>query len=843
MAEHVYDPTAVEKKWQRTWDENKTNEIDLKAAKNPYYVLMMFPYPSAEGLHVGNVYAFTGADIYARHRRLRGYDVFEPIGYDAFGIHSENFAMKVNRHPSELIPSNVRNFEKQLRMMGFMFDWRRTVDTTLPEYYKWTQWVFLQLYKAGYAYRDVKEVNFCPACGTVIADEQVNADGTCERHHDTMVERRKLPCWFFRTTAFADQLSKNHEWIDWSERTRIDQLEWLGRSEGAEVDFKVAGHDEKIRVFTTRPDTLFGATFMVLAVDHPLVATITTAGQRSAIDAYKEGLTKDPDAPADAPLGKTGAFTGAYAINPTTELEIPIYVSDYVLMGYGTGAIMAVPAHDERDFEFARTFKLPIQAVIDPDEKALADYKPEGLITAPDPTSMRDDILRGELCWSGAGVAINSANEEVSINGLGVTEAKSRITSWLVARKLGHAKTTFRLRDWGISRQRYWGPPIPIIYDEEGNAHAVPEDQLPVELPPLTDFRPKGDGRGPLATATDWVNVTLPDGRPGRRETDVMDNFLDSAWYYLRYVSTDRKDVPYDPAMIAKWLPVDMYIGGNEHAKLHLMYTRFICMALTAAGALKMGKRDDMKDSSEPFRHFKAHGLIIKDGAKMSKSKGNIVNPDAYVEQWGADTLRLYLMFLGPYQQGGDFRDKDIQGMRRFLNRLHQWYFDAAQPVVPDEELPKPLRVKTHQTIKKVRNDIDSLNYNTAISACMELLNEARAAEATSNFIKESLILCLAPLAPHFAEEVWQGALGKKEGIWTSGRFPEFIEALTKLDEVEIALQHNGKIRGKAVVPRETAQADLERIALADEGMIKSMAGAAPKKIIVVPGRLVNVIA
>lgn len=866
MSEHVYDHTVVEQKWQKYWTDHRTNEIDLAAAKKPFYMLMMFPYPSAEGLHVGNVYAFTGADVYGRHKRLLGYDVFEPIGYDAFGIHSENFAMKVNRHPSELIPANVKNFERQLRDMGFMFDWRRTVDTTSPDYYKWTQWVFLQLYKAGFAYRDTKEVNFCPKCGTVISDEQVNTDGTCERHGDTMVERRMMPCWFFKITAFADRLATNHEWLDWSEKTRLAQLNWIGRSEGAEVDFKVAGHDATIRVFTTRPDTLFGATYMVLAPEHPLVDQIASSNASYAIAAYRsklEGQTTEQRTSADKE--KTGVNIGAFAINPVNGKEIPVLISDYVLMGYGTGAIMAVPAHDERDFEFAKVMKLPVVAVIDPGldplripeadlQAAIGKLKdvnldvPADRVAAIRQTAENEaqashrEILEGRRCWSGEGVAINSANHEVSLNGLGVVEAKRAIIAWLGKKGIGHAKSTYRLRDWGISRQRYWGPPIPIIYDMQGNPHPVPESQLPVMLPPLQDFRPKGDGRGPLAGVTEWVNTKLPDGSPGRRETDVSDTFLDSAWYFLRYISTDNGKKAYDPELIKKWLPVDFYLGGNEHAVLHLLYTRFICMALAEAGVLNMGQRSEMKDFTEPFVKFRAHGLLIKDGAKMSKSKGNIVNPDEYVTSLGADTLRLYLLFLGPYLQGGDFRDKDIQGMRRFLNRLHHWYFEAEQAIVPDEDLPKELRVKTHQTIKKVHEDIEALSYNTGISAIMELHNAAKAADVTSEFVKEAIILCLAPYTPHFAEEIWTGALGKKGSIFTTGIYPQYDEALTKLDEVEIVLQHNGKIRDKVVVPREATADQLEKIALANDKIVAALGGKAPKKVVAVPGRLVNVI-
>ncbi len=847
MSEHVYDPVVVERKWQAWWDTHRTNAVDLAAARNPFYVLMMFPYPSAEGLHVGNVYAFTGADVYGRHRRLRGYDVFQPIGFDAFGIHSENFAMKINRHPAELIPANVANFTNQLRMMGLMFDWERTVDTTSPEYYKWTQWVFLQLYKAGLAYRDEKEVNFCPDCGTVISDEQVNTDGTCERHGGTMVQRRRMPCWFFRITEFAERLSNNHEWIDWSEKTKLAQLNWIGRSEGAEVDFQVQGRPEKIRVYTTRPDTLFGATYMVLAPDHPLVDAIASPEKQDEISAYRRGAGVSPA--EGVPKEKTGVPTGAFAINPLTGNPIPVYIADYVLMGYGTGAIMAVPSGDHRDFEFAAKYGLPVIPIIDPEiEKGKAEdttgiADAAELMKTPDGRSIvRQAILDGRACWSGDGRAINSANAELDLNGKPVAEAKRLATEWLAAKGLGEFKTTFRLRDWGISRQRYWGPPIPIVYDEQGNPHAVPEDQLPVLLPETKDFRPKGDGRGPLAAIPEWVNTTLPDGRPGRRETDVMDNFLDSAWYYLRYVSTGDDKQAYDPDLIAKWLPVDIYIGGNEHAVLHLLYTRFICMALEKAGALKMGPRADARDTAEPFTKFRAHGLLIKEGSKMSKSKGNVVNPDIYVEKWGADTVRLYLMFLGPYQQGGDFRDDDIVGMRRFLNRLHAWYFDGGQPIVADGELAKELRVKTHQTIKKVRDDIDSLSYNTAISAVMELHNAAKAAPATSEFIREAVIACIAPFAPHFAEEVWQVALRKPGSFWATARYPEFDESMTKLDEVEIVVQINGKVREKLLVPRTADAATLEKLALASEKIQKELDGRAPKKVIAVPGRLVNLI-
>lgn len=845
MSEVGYDPKAVEERWQAWWEEHGTNRVDLHAATNPYYVLMMFPYPSAEGLHVGNVFAFTGADIQGRYRRLRGHQVFEPIGFDAFGIHSENFAMKVNRHPAELIPSNIANFTRQLTMMGFMFDWNKTVDTTSPEYYKWTQWVFLQLYKAGLAYRDTKEVNYCPDCGTVISDEQV-IDGKCERHPGTLVQRRMLPCWFFRITEFADRLDKNLEWIDWSERTKLAQKGWIGRSTGAEVNFAVAGHDEKITVFTTRPDTLFGATFMVLAPDHPLVDVISAPGQRAAVAEYRAAMKKAVPTEENDKT-KTGVFTGAHAINPTTGTEIPIWIADYVLMGYGTGAIMAVPSGDHRDFEFAQKFGIPVEGIIDPD--FAAGMKEDFLSTLveldlADENSVKiagNHVRSGRAAWSGPGKAINSANTEVDLNGLTVDAAKPRMCAWLESKGIGKAKDTFRLRDWGISRQRYWGPPIPIIYDEAGNAHPVPEDQLPVELPPLLDFRPKGDGRGPLANCPDWMAATLPDGTPGRRETDVMDNFLDSAWYYLRYLSAHDDKQAYDPELVKRWLPVDMYIGGNEHAVLHLLYTRFICMGLEKAGVLTMGKREGMQDHAEPFHKFRAHGLLVREGSKMSKSKGNVVNPDALAAEHGADTLRMYLMFLGPYLQGGDFRDRDIMGIRRFLSRVHAWYSDTAQQVAADSDLPNSVIVKLHQTIRKVGSDIENLSYNTAISALMELHNEAKTSATVSKFLRESFVIMLAPFAPHLAEEIWQMNLGHKTSVFDA-KWPEFDPALTVEDTVELAVQVNSKVRSRIVVAREADEVAVRAAAMNDLTIAEQISGKEIVRVVVVPGRLVNVI-
>ncbi|MFL5533815.1 MAG: class I tRNA ligase family protein, partial [Gemmatimonadales bacterium] len=679
-----YQPDMVEAKWQARWAERHINEPYLDRAARPFYNLMMFPYPSAEGLHVGNMFAFTGADTYGRFKRLQGYDVFEPIGYDAFGIHSENYAIAQGINPGKLIPKNIANFRRQLRRIGGMFDWRHELSTTDPEYYKWTQWIFLQLFKAGKAYKKAAAVNWCPKDKTVLANEQV-INGHCERC-DSIVEQRFLEQWFFRITDYADRLLANLDdksKMDWSESTVLAQKNWLGRSEGAEIVFAGANavtpspsaalrtgsakgpkpgavadvtptlSEEKgrrpksavpeIRVFTTRPDTIFGATFMVLAPEHPLVDAFTTADHRAEVDAYRKMVAaKDLVSRKVGEREKTGVFTGGYAINPATGQPIPVWIADYVLLEYGTGAIMAVPGHDDRDFEFAKRYRLEVVRVVCHPERS------EGAET-PLETAFTDNEK---------GVLVNSGQ----FDGLQVPEAKRAITAWLAERGAGKAVVNYRLHDWTISRQRYWGPPIPIIYCDEHGAVPVPEKDLPVELPIIEDFKPDDTGISPLARHEEWYYVPCPVcGKRARRETDVSDTFLDSAWYHLRYPSTEFDDRPFDPARTRKWLPVDSYIGGNEHAVLHLLYSRFITMVLHDLGQL---------DFEEPFRKFRAHGLIVKDGAKMSKSRGNVVIPDEYIAQWGADTFRMYLMFLGPFQEGGDFRDEGISGPRRFLEKV-----------------------------------------------------------------------------------------------------------------------------------------------------------------------------
>jgi leucyl-tRNA synthetase len=804
----AYDPTAIEQKWQRIWQQRGTNHTDLQRAQRPFYALMMFPYPSAEGLHVGNLFAFTGNDIYGRFQRLMGHNVFEPLGYDAFGIHSENYALKVGVHPMELIPRNIENFQRQLESAGLMVDWRYRLATTDPPYYKWTQWLFLKLYEQGLAYRKKAAVNWCPSCKTVLANEQVVSGGFCERC-GTEVEQRLLEQWFFRISDYAPRLLDNLDHIDWSETTKTAQRNWIGRSEGAELKFetrKVSGEACEIRVFTTRPDTIYGATYMVLAPEHPLVESLTTAQEKKKVDAYRERTTKQDLVARKTSTDKTGVFIGSYAINPATEKEIPIWISDYVLMEYGTGAIMGVPGHDQRDFDFASKFDLPIVRVVC-GEREDAN------------TPLHEAFVECE-----SGTLVNSG----IFDGFRVEAAKKAIVEFLA--KAGSAKpvVNYRLHDWCISRQRYWGPPIPIIYCEDCGTVPVPEKDLPVLLPFIEDFKPDDSGVSPLARHEEWYRVACPKcGKTGRRETDVSDNFLDNSWYFLRYPSVGNDEVPFEKSVTKKWLPVTSYIGGNEHAVLHLLYSRFLTMVLHDAGHL---------DFEEPFTRFRAHGHIIREGAKMSKTQGNIVNPDEYIEKWGADAFRTYLMFLGPYEQGGDFRDASISGSRRFLDRL----FASVQSMTADGEPDHEVMRKLHQTIRKVSEDIPRLSYNTAIAAMMEYINVLRRGERTPHRDEVlPLITLVSPFAPHIAEELWEQNGGK--GSIFDSAWPSFDPALAADDMIELVVQVNGKVRSRVTVPRDIEEKEALVAALEDSAVAKFVTGA-PKKVIFVPGRLINVV-
>jgi leucyl-tRNA synthetase len=803
-----YDPAAVEAKWQGRWIERGTNTLDLPGAARPFYNLMMFPYPSAEGLHVGNVFAFVGADIFGRYRRLRGDDVFEPIGFDAFGIHSENYALKVNTHPAQLIPRNIQRFREQLTRIGLMVNWDHEVSTTDPAYYKWTQWIFLQLLRAGLAYRKKAPVNWCPECKTVLANEQV-IDGFCERHPDTAVTQRVLEQWFFAITRFAQRLLDNLDRVDWSDSTRTLQRNWIGRSEGAELVFPTPVGDA-ITVFTTRPDTVFGATYVVLAPEHPLVDRLTAAEQRPHVNAYRRRVQRmDIVSRRVGSKDKTGVFTGAYARNPATGRAVPIWIADYVLMEYGTGAIMAVPAHDERDHEFATKFGLPITQVV----------QAAGGAT-------------GELPYTGwDGTLMNSGR----FDGMPCADAVGAVTRWLEEQRLATGQVQYRLHDWCISRQRYWGPPIPIIYCERCGIVPVPERDLPVLLPEIEDYRPDESGVSPLARHEEWYRVPCPQcGGAARRETDVSDTFLDSAWYFLRYPSTGFADRPFDPALTERWLPVDSYIGGNEHAVLHLMYARFVTMVLHDLGHVAF---------DEPFPRFRAHGTIVKDGAKMSKSRGNVVVPDEYVARWGADTLRLYLMFLGPYQEGGDFRDQGIVGQRRFLERV----FELVHAAAPGAAQPAGALRKLHQTVRGVTDDLADLRYNTAIAKLMEYVNllkkerqEAQGMEGVAQELVEPLVLMVAPFAPHFAEECWE-RLGHAESVFAM-RWPPYDPALAADEQVELVVQVNGKVRSRVFAPAGLPEAEAVSLARADETVRKFIDGKKIRKAIYVRDRLVNLV-
>ena len=800
----AYDPAAVESTWQQRWADRGTNSPDLRHGADPYYQLMMFPYPSAEGLHIGNLFAFTGADVHGRFQRLQGRTVFEPIGFDSFGIHSENFAIKVGAHPATLTPRNVENFRRQLHRAGLMVDWQKEVVTSDPSYYRWTQWLFLQLYKRGLAYKKAAAVNWCPSCKTVLANEQVK-DGHCERC-ESLVEQRLLEQWFFRTSQYAPRLLDNIATLDWSETTRQAQRNWIGRSEGAHVTFRVANaHD--VTVFTTRPDTIFGATWVVLAPEHPLVHEITTLTQRAVVNAYLE-RTKTQDVVArKVNKEKTGVDTGAVAINPATGQPIPVWVADYVLMEYGTGAVMGVPGHDERDFEFAQKFALPIVRVV-----AGADDDAGAPLAAAYASKSDADLL------------VNSGH----FSGLTVPHAKQAVVAWLEERSSAKPVVNYRLNDWCISRQRYWGPPIPIIYCDTCGPVPVPEDQLPVVLPLIDDFRPDDSGISPLARHDEWYRVPCPQcGVMSRRETDVSDTFLDSAWYFLRYPSADRADVPFDAALTKKWLPVTTYIGGNEHAVLHLLYSRFITMVLKDAGLI---------DFEEPFTRFRAHGMIIREGAKMSKSKGNVVNPDDLIDRWGADSFRTYLMFLGPYEEGGDYRDSGITGVRRFLDRIWTSVHESVATGTVDATVIR----KLHATIRKVTEDIPALGYNTAVAAMMEYVNVLRASERTVHRDEVlPLVQLVAPFAPHLAEQCWE-VLGHTGSIFDAG-WPTFDPSMLVSDTLTIAVQVNGKTRGTVHVGKDATQADVYAFALQEPNIAKFVT-TEPKKIIFVAGRLLNIV-
>ena len=796
-----YNPQKIEKKWQRTWESKKKWKISLSGAKKPYYNLMMFPYPSAEGLHVGNVYAFTGSDIHGRFKRMQGYDVFEPMGFDAFGIHSENFAIKQGIHPRILIKQNINNFRKQLKRMGGLFAWDNEIDTTTPEYYKWTQWLFLQLYKEKLAYRAKAPVDWCPSCKTVLANEQV-IHGRCERC-DTEVIQKEMEQWFFRITKYADKLLKNLDSIDWSERTKLAQKNWIGKSEGALLQFPINSTTHKIEVFTTRPDTLFGATYLVLSPEHSLIEKLSEkiTNEKEVTDYIKKAQKKNELERTELSQEKTGVeLKGIKARNPVTKEDIPVFIADYVIVSYGTGAIMAVPAHDERDMEFAEKYGLEVRVVIAP----------------------RDAMAQQQRkAYMGEGLLVNSEK----FDGMTTEKARSEITKFAKGKK----KSTYHLRDWLISRQRYWGAPIPIIYCEACGVVPVPEKDLPVKLPYVEDFRPAGKGVSPLASVPSFVNTKCPTCKgKAKRETDVSDTFLDSAWYFLRYPSTDITNKPFDKKLTKKWLPVDMYIGGQEHAVLHLLYTRFTTMVLKKLGYI---------DFEEPFNKFRAHGLLTKDGSKMSKSRGNVVNPDEYFVKYGADTVRMYLMFLGPLSEAGGWSDQGIVGIWRFLNRF--WVYTEKLPKKNTTEKDEliPLR---HKTIKKVTEDLEGLRYNTAIAIMMEYFNAITKSSTVAKKDISTLLILLSPFAPYITEELWK-RMGNTGSVH-SQQWPKYDASLIKDAQSRLVLQVNGRVRDIIEVSSDISEEEAKELTLASSKIQKWIGGKKPKRVVVVLGRLVNVV-
>ncbi|AWD88798.1 MULTISPECIES: leucine--tRNA ligase [Bacillus] len=796
----------IEKKWQNYWLDHKTFAVSEENDKPKFYALDMFPYPSGAGLHVGHPEGYTATDILSRMRRMQGYNVLHPMGWDAFGLPAEQYALDTGNDPAEFTKQNIDNFRRQIQSLGFSYDWDREINTTDPDYYKWTQWIFTKLYEKGLAYVDEVPVNWCPALGTVLANEEV-IDGKSERGGHP-VERRPMRQWMLKITAYADRLLEDLEELDWPESIKDMQRNWIGRSEGANVHFAIDGTDDTFTVFTTRPDTLFGAAYAVLAPEHELVEAITTPEQKEAVDAYvKEVQAKSDLERTDLAKTKTGVFTGAYAVNPANGEKLPIWIADYVLASYGTGAVMAVPAHDERDFEFAKVFSLPVKEVV------------KGGNTE-------------EEAYTGDGEHVNSG----FLNGLNKAEAIEKMIAWLEETKNGEKKVTYRLRDWLFSRQRYWGEPIPVIHWEDGTSTAVPAEELPLILPKTDEIKPSGTGESPLANIKEWVEVTDPEtGKKGRRETNTMPQWAGSCWYFLRFIDPKNPDQLASPEKLDKWLPVDIYIGGAEHAVLHLLYARFWHKFLYDIGVVP---------TKEPFQKLYNQGMILgENNEKMSKSRGNVVNPDEIVASHGADTLRLYEMFMGPLDASIAWSESGLDGARRFLDRVWRLFIEENGELTGKvtEGVGETLERVYHETVMKVTENFEALRFNTGISQLMVFINEAyKANELPKDYI-EGFVKLLSPIAPHLAEELWE-KLGH-EGSIAYEAWPAYDESKLVDDEVEIVVQLNGKVKAKLMVPADADKAALEQLAQADEKVKEQLEGKTIRKIIAVPGKLVNIVA
>lgn len=802
-----FNHKSIEKKWQQFWEAHETFKTGDDEQKEYFYALDMFPYPSGQGLHVGHPEGYTATDIIARMKRAQGYNVLHPIGWDAFGLPAEQYALDTGNDPAEFTNKNIDTFRQQIKSLGFSYDFAREVNTTDPTYYKWTQWIFKKLYEHGLAYQAEVAVNWCPALGTVLANEEV-IDGKSERGGHP-VYRKPMKQWILKITAYADRLLEDLELVDWPENIKEMQRNWIGKSKGANVTFKVADSDETFDVFTTRPDTLFGVTYAVLAPESPIVKAIVTEEQAEAVDAYIKQAAKKSDLErTDLNKDKSGVFTGAYAINPVSGEKMPIWVADYVLDSYGTGAIMSVPAHDERDFEFAQKYDLPIVPVIEGFNVAEGAYTEDGL-------HINSDFL----------------------NGLNNEEAIKKMVDYLQEHELGEEKVSYRLRDWLFARQRFWGEPIPVIHWEDGTTTTVPEEDLPLELPKTDHIKPSGTGESPLANIEDWVNVTDPEtGLKGKRDTNTMPQWAGSSWYFLRYIDPRNPDQLADPDQLKKWLPVDLYIGGAEHAVLHLLYARFWHKFLYDL---------EIVPTKEPFQKLYNQGMILGEGnEKMSKSKGNVVNPDDVVEQYGADTLRLYEMFMGPLDAAIAWSEEGLEGARKFLDRVWRLYINEnnqlSEKIV--EKANENLEVVYNQTVQKVTEDYEALSFNTAISQLMIFINAAYKEDSLPLDYMRGFVKLLAPIAPHVGEELWHKLTGSEDSI-SYETWPTYDESKLVEDTVEVVFQINGKVRGKQTASRTISKDDLEALALSDDNIKAHLEGKTVRKVIVVPGKLVNIVA
>lgn len=832
-----YDHKAIDRKWQAFWDERKVFKTPADRTRPKFYVLDMFPYPSGSGLHVGHPAGYLATDVIARYKRAKGFNVLHPMGWDSFGLPAEQYAIRTGKHPRETTQANIDTFRNQLKAIGFSYDWEKELATSDPSYYKWTQWIFTKLYERGLAYEALLNVNYCPALGTVLANEEVDNGRAKEGGH--LVEKRPLRQWVLKITAYAERLIDDLALVDWPDSLKRLQINWVGKSRGAEAYFPIQGHAEKISIFTTCPHTLFGATYVVLAPEHPLVSKITTQDARSAVDAYQKKVAQESEMDrTDVNHEKSGIFTGAYAINPINDQLIPIWIADYVLMNYGTGAIMAVPAHDERDFAFATKFSLPIKHVIQPCEE------------------------KGEHCWTGDGILFDSANKDVSLNGLTVEEAKAKITDWLEESGKGKATTSYKLRDWLFSRQRYWGEPFPILHFEDGSKRVLDLDELPLSPPELSDFKPSGDGQSPLAKVNDWVNVTDPKtGQKVQRETNTMPQWAGSCWYYLRFIDPHNDHEAWDKQLEKYWMPVDLYVGGVEHAVLHLLYARFWHKVLYDCGLVS---------TLEPFQSLRNQGLVIarsyqkangvyvapedvveKDGKyiehktgeelrsqieKMSKSKLNGISPDAVIEEFGADALRLYELFMGPLEKEKVWNTDSVTGCRRFLTR----FFDMATSDKVTEESNEEALKLSHRLVHGVTADIEELQFNTAIAKMMEFMNDFTKLSTYPKQSVEMAIQVLAPFAPHLAEELWHH-LGHSD-LLAYSPFPVADSRYLEDATMTYVVQVNGKLRGRFELPKDQGQTVVLEAAKKHPQIIKYLEGQDIDKVVFVPNKLLNIV-